>query len=110
MAALSTVTAVRAGVSVAGVAANAGGDTFTNTGAEVLIVKNGHSSPQTVTVVTSQTSDGLAVADRAVAVANGAEVALGPWPRYVYGSTVSLTYSGVTALTVAVLKVTPEAI
>jgi hypothetical protein len=110
MAVLSTVTAVRTGVSVAGVAATAGGDTFTNTGAETLHVFNGDASPITVTLTTTATVDGLAVADRAVTVAAGARLAIGPFKRLEYGATVSVAYSAVTSVTVAVLKTTPETV
>jgi hypothetical protein len=108
MAALTTITAARAGVSVVGAAAAGGGDTFTNTGGEVAIVFNGDGSPITVTFTTSVTVDGLAVADRAVTVGASARLAIGPFPKYAYGSTVSIAYSAVTSVTVAILKVTPE--
>jgi hypothetical protein len=106
MAALPITVAVRAGVSVVGQAANGGGDSFVNTGKEVLVIYNGGSSI-TLTIATSQTSDGLAVADRAVTVGASARLAIGPFPRYAYGSTVNLTYSAVTSVTVGVLQVTP---
>jgi len=106
MALLTTVTASRAGVSVAG-ASVAASDTFTNTGAEVAIIFNGSGSPITATFTTSATLDGLAVADLAVAVAAGARTAVGPFPRYAYGSTVTVVCSATTSVTAAVLKVVP---
>jgi hypothetical protein len=103
------VVASRDGVDpVPSVAASVGGDTFTNTGSELLIVKNAAGAPINVTVVTTQTVDGLAVADKVVSVTNGTTRSLGPWPRAVYGSTVSVTYSAVTSITVKVLQMTPE--
>lgn len=84
-----------------------GGDQFL-AGNDVFIhVKNGHSSPQTVTAVTQKTVEGLAVADVATAVTNAEERFIGPFPPSVYADAngyVQLTYSGVTALTIAVLK------
>lgn len=119
MAALTTVNATRAtnGVDLTGVAAAAGGDTFTNTGQEVFVVKNGGGSPITVTFVTPVTVDvpggGLAVADLAVTVAAGAQRLVGPFPPPIYNDSlinpgnVSVTYSAVTTVTVNVVKVTP---
>lgn len=102
------VVASRDGVDpVPSVAASVGGDTFTNTGAELLIVKNAAGAPINVTVVTSQTVDGLAVADKVVSVTNGTTALLGPWPMLTYGTTVSVTYSSATSITVKVMQVTP---
>lgn len=110
---LTVAAVVKGGVSYAEAAANADGNYFTNTGAEIVLVKNGGGSPITVTVVTQNTSDGLAVADRTVSVAAGGSIALGCWPRTIYNDAnarVQLTYSGVTSVTVKVLSVTAELI
>lgn len=108
MAALTTLNGGRAGVDIAGVAAASGGDTFTNTGKEILIVKNGDSSSHNVTITTSVTVDGNAVADPVVAVGAGVTKSIGPFPRWIFGSTVSVAYSSVTSTTVAVLSVVAE--
>lgn len=108
MAALATITVSRSGVSVAGVAASVGGDTFTNTGKEVLRFRNASAGTLYAYFATPATMDGLAVSDRSLTLAAGAEIAIGPFPRYIYGTTVAITYSAVTSLTVAVLAVTPE--
>lgn len=88
-------------------AAAGGGDEFL-AGNDVFIhVKNGHSSSQTVTAVTAKTVNGLAVADVATPVTNAEERFIGPFPPDIYADDdgmVQLTYSGVTALTIAVLK------
>lgn len=115
MAALTVATATRAtnGLDLAGVAANAGGDSFVNTGQEVVVIKNGGGSPITLTIVTPVTVDGLAVADLTATIAAGATRMVGPFPPAWYndtglnGGNVSLTYSAVTSVTVAVTKVTP---
>ena len=115
MATLTVATAVRStnGNNLAGVAAAGGGDVFPNTGQEILIIKNGGGSAVTLTVVTAATVDGLAVADLTASIGAGETRALGPFPPSIYndtlvnGGNVSLTYSAVTSVTVAVLKVAP---
>lgn len=112
MALLTTLTSKRAanGNDLAGAAAAGGGDTFTNTGQEIAVIKNGSGAPITVTFVTPATLDGLAVTDLTVSVGAGETRAVGPFPPGVYNDAnglVSMTYSGVTTLTVAILKVTP---
>lgn len=115
MAVLTVATAVRAsnGNDLAGVAAAAGGDTFVNTGAEILIIKNGGGAPITLTVATPATLDGLAVTDLTATIGAGATRSVGPFPPGWYndtgvaGGSVALSYSAVTSVTVAVLKVVP---
>lgn len=98
-----------AGLAATYAAAAGGGDTFDPDADTILHVKNGHTAPQTVTIVTPRTDPqtGQAEADIAVSVPNAGERFIGPFPKEVYGDPVtglaSLTYSGVTALTVAVL-------
>ena len=108
MATLSVQQSVRAGLTLARASAAGGGDKFLNTGKEALIIKNGDSGSHTVTIVSQSTMDGLAVADRAVAVAAGAEKVIGPFQPNVYNDDdgfVQLTYDGVTSVTVAVVKI-----
>jgi len=57
---------------------------FVNDGQTFLHVKNGGSGTLTVTVQTQLTVDGLAVADLSVAVPNGAEKFIGPFPTTTY--------------------------
>lgn len=98
------------GRDLVGVAAAGGGDTFVNNGRELLHIKNASGAPITVTVVTPKTVDGQAVGDLAVVVPAGATHLVGPFPPDVYNDTgavgglVSLTYSGVTTLTVGVVS------
>lgn len=110
MAILTPTPAARAGINLAGVACSGGGDSFLNTGREVAVLVNASGSPITLTLVTQDTVDGRAVADRTVSLAAGATVAVGPFPPGIYNDTggyVQMTYSGVTTLTVTVLQVTP---
>ena len=112
MATLVAVDISRAGVVADGVAAAGGGDAFANIGAEILLVKNGSVSSINVTLVTQATVDGNAVADPVVAVGAGVTKAIGPFPRYIFNDAnglVQVTYSGVTTVTVKVLKLTPAA-
>ena len=71
MALIATTTASADGNDLAGAAAAGGGDTFTNTGAELYVVKNADGTSTNVTFVTSATVDGQSVGDRVVAVAAG---------------------------------------
>lgn len=92
-------------------AANGGGDSFVNDGKTVLHIKNGSAGPLTVTVpaVASTTEKSgfgtLSKADAAIAVPAGEERFLGKFPVQAFGALASITYSGVTSLTVAVLRI-----
>lgn len=114
MAALAVATAIRGvGNVLDGVAAGAGGDTFINSGQEIFVVKNGSGAGITVTFATPTTIDGLAVSNLDVSVGAGVTRSIGPFPSGWYNDTaqpggiVSVSYSAVTTVTVAVLKVTP---
>lgn len=115
MAVLTVVSAKRSanGNDLVGVAAAAGGDSFVNSGQEVVVLKNASAGIITVTVPTPVTVDGLAVADLTAAIGVGETRLLGPFPPAWYndtglgGGSVNMTYSGVTTLTVNVVKVTP---
>lgn len=112
--ALLTPVAIRRtsnGRSLAGVAAAGGGDTFVNNGREYFHVKNGGGAPITVTFVTPGTVDGGAIADLTGSVAAGDTAIFGPFPPVNYNDTaavggiMSVTYSGVTSVSVGVLTV-----
>ena len=97
-----------AGIAPSYAAAGAGGDEFVNSGHEFLHVKNGHTSPQTVTANSQKACSQGFDHDVAVAVPNGAERMIGPFPKDRFddpAGKVQITYSGVTALTVAVVQV-----
>jgi hypothetical protein len=104
-----TQTVNRPGILTVFTAADAGGDTFTNTGREILQIKNGDVSAKDATIVTTQKidSDALDVQDLAVLqVPASGTVTVGPFVPTTYGTTVSITYSAVTSVSIAVLKVT----
>lgn len=107
MATLSSQSINRTGLEPSFASCASGGDEFVNNGNEFIYVKNGDGSPHTVTIATPATVDGLAVADREVAVPAGEERIIGPFPKATYDDTagkVQLTYDAVTSLTIAVLK------
>lgn len=108
MAVLTVNEISRAGVSGALTAAAGGGDSFANDGRTYLDINNGSGGSITVTFVTQQTVDGLAVADLAVAVGAGVRTKVGPFPPGIYNDVngrVQVTYSGVTSLTVNAFRV-----
>lgn len=107
MAALTTTVVGAGGTAVAYTAAAGGGDSCQTGAGVVLLVKNGDASSHTVTLVTPGTVNGLAIADRAVTVAAGAEVAIPVGAEYRDRATgrASVTYDAVTSLTVAVVRV-----
>jgi hypothetical protein len=83
-------------------------DTFplSSDGKTFLHVKNAGASSDTVTLVTSGTvGPGLAIADLAVAVANGAEKFIGPLDASLYAvdGIATVTHSYTTSVTVAVI-------
>ena len=87
----------------------AGGDQFLNDGRTICYFKNTNATTRTVTIATSGTVEGIAIADIAVTVAQNEERIIGPFnPAYFNDSSgyIQLTYSGVaTLLTVAVIRV-----
>lgn len=91
--------------------ADAGGDTFVNDGRTVLHLKNTDASPTTVTVTAETASTEkpgygtLTKANAVTVMAATTEEFLGPFPGIAFGAVASITYSSVTALTVAVLKI-----
>jgi hypothetical protein len=88
--------------------ANAGGDSCLTGSGVYLVVKNAHTSPQNIVILTPQVLDGdLTVSDRTVAVPNGAEMMIPITDRYRDPSTgrASITYpGGVTGLSVCVVR------
>lgn len=106
MATLTAQTIIRSGLKPTYGSTASNGDKFENTGNEFVHIKNTDTSSHTVTVATSATVDGLAVADRAVAIPASEERMIGPFPTSVYNDSdgfVQLTYSSVTSMTIAVL-------
>jgi hypothetical protein len=99
--ALSVTPLSRNGITDTLSAANTDGHTIVNTADNMWIeVLNGSGGSINVTIETIQTIDGLAVADRVVAVGAGVRKKIGPFPRTNYGSTVTVTFSDVTTVTI----------
>jgi hypothetical protein len=108
MALLDITPASRAGITASdGVAASAGGDRFTNTGRELLVVTCASGGPVNVTMETTVEVDGQAVADNVVAVDDAEPMIIGPFPISDYGTEVNVSYADATNLTVQVVQVTP---
>ena len=83
------------------------GNQFANDGLMFLYVKNGGVGSINVTIGTPGTVDGLAVADLVVAVANGVNKMIGPFPVGIYnqaGGLVYVDWSGGSSVTAAVLR------
>jgi hypothetical protein len=106
MAALTLQQISRDGLEPVMESAAGGGDTFVNAHGNrtFLRVDNGSGGDVDVTVTTTATVDGLAVADKVVTVTAGETRYLGPYQTDVYGETVSVAYESVTSVTVAALK------
>lgn len=101
MANLAVVKMTLAGTAPALVAAGAGGDTFDNDGNTLFEVRNAGGGAVTVTInATTPCNHGF---DHDVAVSvpatTGVRV-IGPFPVNRFGRSVSVTYSGVTSVTV----------
>lgn len=94
------------GIEPAYAAAAGGGDTCVPGDGVYLHYKNGHSSAQTVTLVTPGTVAGLAVADRPIAIPAGDEAKFLVGDEYRNPATglASITYSSATLLTVGCFR------
>lgn len=112
MAVLTAQNISRVGLVPAYVAAAGGGDTFVDdaSGRLFVHVKNASGGSITVTLVSTAVvaaNSGLATANLGVAVAAGSERMIGPVSTNFINpesKVVSLTYSGVTSLTIGVFK------
>lgn len=106
MALLTASQVSRSGVRIDdGVAPTAGtGDTFANTGSELVVVKNDSGASINVTFDITATVDGAAVTDPSQAVADGTVKVFGPFPTRYYGSTMKFTCSAVTSVKAKVIK------
>ena len=100
------------GLSATYAAASGGGDDFANDGDVFLHVKNGGAGSVTVNInsvpanASVQGIGTIPVPDPAIAVANGTEKLIGPFPPSRFNNStgkVSVSYSGVTSVTVAAI-------
>lgn len=104
MAVLTVQNIVAAGLNPSYAAAAAGGDTFANDGRTLFHVKNAHSAAWTVTIAAARACNFGTLHNGGGSVPNADDIFFGPFPPERFGETVSVTYSGVTALTVAALS------
>jgi len=110
MATHTPIAPTRAANPITFAAADAVGDDFVSTGKELVLVEhtNGAGSSVTLTVTTTATIDGEAVADKVITINPGETHALGPWPQQWYNdpatAKVSLSWSAVTDIMLAVIK------
>jgi len=91
-------------------AATGGGDTFVPDLDTFVHIKNGSGGSITVTFVTPAVTQGLAIQDPAIVIAAGTEAMVGPFPAALFANSsgvCSITYSGVTSLTIGVFSVKP---
>jgi uncharacterized protein (DUF697 family) len=112
--ALTPVTTAAAGVVLAAAAAvdAVNGNSFVNTGRELIEITNGSGSPITVTFITTQTYNigavTYAIADLAVTIAAGVTKACGPFDKTLFNDsatgTVGVDFSSGTTVTARVIS------
>lgn len=99
---------VGASIDAAAVAANAGGDTFKNDGKTFLYIRNDSAGSITLTLSATPTPAGLTITPPTIVVAATSTVLAGPFdPAYMNDANgnISITYSGVTTLTICPISV-----
>ncbi len=98
--ALTVQQIARAGITPSYSAGNAdGGHSVVNNGATFLHVKNS-GVESTMTVVTTASVDGLAVADLTVTIpANTGDKMVGPFSRGTFGDSLTVTFTSVAGIT-----------
>jgi hypothetical protein len=109
MATLTVQTVSRSGLNPAYAAAAGGGDKFAPDKDTFLHVKNGSGGALTVVTPLTDPGSGQAISDVAVSVPAAGERMIGPFNASSFADPAdglaSITYSGVTSLTVAAIKV-----
>ncbi|UKJ74479.1 hypothetical protein [Azospirillum brasilense] len=112
MAQISAQTTSEAGAALTYSSASGGGDSFTNTGKELLHVKNGGGSSVTVTLKSRNTTpvvDGygsVSKPDVAITIPAGADRIAGPFPLKAFNDAngrLSMTFSSTTSVSAAVI-------
>ncbi len=108
---LPTEKIVESGLIATYTAADVGGDTFKNDGLTILHVKNDSVSPITVTVTAEQPTTEkpgfgtLSKSDAVAVIGATSDEFIGPFPGIAFGLLGAITYTDVTTLTVAVLRI-----
>lgn len=106
MADLSVQAVAAGGLEPAYTAAASGGDTLSTDGNKTFLhAKNGSAGSITVTVAAATVCNFGETHDLAVAIPAGEERMIGPLSTERFGASAAVTYSGVTSLTVAAIKV-----
>ena len=103
MATLTVASVARTLTPIAAVAAAAGGDAFANSGQEFLYIANGSGASITVTAAIQKAIDGVTPAGKSIIVPATSAAVFGPFNPADYNDNtgkVTITYSGVTTLTV----------
>ena len=98
---------VRGGLTAGYTAMEASGVAFANEGRSILHVKN-LTGGATLTVVTPNTVDGLAIADRTVTIPANTETFVGPFQPGVYNQSTDVVYVDVTtagSVSIAAIRV-----
>lgn len=107
MALQATQSIIRTGITPSYAAANAGGDTFAPGKNTFLHVKNTNAATRDITVVSTSTAIGLAVADVTVTIpATTGDKLIGPFPYEHFADAngvCAITWSAATNVTIAVL-------
>ena len=88
-------------------AADAGGDLFANDGRQFLFCNNGGGGNITLTFEVNQTVNNIEVQDRTVTIDAGKYKIIGPFAQQTFNNgsdQVSVTYSGVTSVSVVALQ------
>jgi hypothetical protein len=97
----------RTGIVPSYAAANALGNSIPNDGQVFVHIKNGAGAPINVTVLVPALVDSMAITARVVAVANGSEKMIGPFPPGIFNQPdgkVYVDYSSETTITVAAIR------
>lgn len=103
MATYTVETVTAAGLEATANAVSASDD-FANNGSTLLRVINGSGGDITVTIVSSFTRVGLALADQPVTVTAGEARWVGPFDTSTFGTTTTVTYSATTSVTAECVK------
>lgn len=104
MALLSVQKISKSGLAASFVAADVAGDTFGNDGQYYLHVKNGGGGAVTVTVASDENCNQGFDHDVVVSVPAAGERIIGLFELRRFGAVASVTYSGVTSVTVAAIR------
>ena len=107
MATVAAQIVLKTGIQPTFAACSSGGDAFANDGKTLLIIKNANASSRTLTIISQNTVDGLAVADRAITLVATDDTYITDLDKGVYNDSdglAQLTYSTEVDLTIGVIR------